>query len=50
MAKVKVSGKTKVSVKKRPRRYIGGRGDGAFISTKILTTVKKSKEKSNEKP
>lgn len=45
MAKVRVSGSTKVKVKKRPRRIVGGKGDGAFISGKILTTVKKNKKK-----
>lgn len=49
MAKLKITGKTSVKVKKRARRMVGGKGDGAFISGKILTTVKKrsaSSEKS----
>lgn len=41
MAKYKITSKTSVKVKKRPRRMVGGKGDGAFISGKILTTVKK---------
>lgn len=45
MAKVRVSGKTKVSVKKRKRKYIGGGGDGGFISAKIKATVKKEEAK-----
>jgi hypothetical protein len=48
MAKVRISGKTSVKVKKRARRMVGGKGDGAFISGKILTTVKK-KYTSSEK-
>lgn len=43
MAKVKVVGKTKVSVKKRPKKYVGGGGDAGFISTKIKASVKKEK-------
>lgn len=49
MAKLKITGNTSVKVKKRARRMVGGKGDGAFISGKILTTVKKrsaSSEKS----
>ncbi len=48
MAKVRITGKTSVKVKKRARRMVGGKGDGAFISGKILTTVKK-KSVSSEK-
>lgn len=43
MAKVRITGKTSVKVKKRARKMVGGKGDGAFISGKILTTVKKTK-------
>ena len=45
MTKVKVSGKTKISVKKRKRKYIGGGVDGGFISAKIKASVKKEKAK-----
>lgn len=45
MAKVKVVGKTKVSVKKRKRNYVGGGGDAGFVSAKIKATVKKEKAK-----
>lgn len=48
MSKLKITGKTSVKVKKRARRMVGGKGDGAFISGKILTTVKK-KSASSEK-
>lgn len=48
MAKVRITGKTSVKVKKRARRMVGGKGDGDFISSKILTTVKK-KSTSSEK-
>ena len=43
MARIKVTGGTRVSVKKSARRMVGGKGDGAFISGKILATVKKKK-------
>jgi hypothetical protein len=43
MAKVRITGKTSVNVKKRARKMVGGKGDGAFISGKILATVKKRK-------
>lgn len=49
MAKVKITGKTSVKVKKRARKMVGGKGDGAFISGKILTTVKKKKVSNSEK-
>lgn len=49
MAKVRVSGSTKVKVKKRPRRIVGGKGDGAFISGTIKAAVKREKEKRNAK-
>ena len=49
MAKLKITGKTSVKVKKRARRMVGGKGDGAFISGKILTTVKKKKASNSEK-
>ena len=48
MAKVRISGKTSVKVKKHARRMVGGKGDGAFISGKILTTVKKKKASNSE--
>lgn len=46
MAKAK--GKIKSKVKKsnnKTKRYIGGKGDGGFITAKIQASVKKSKEK-----
>ena len=49
MAKVRITGKTNVNVKKHSRRMVGGKGDGAFISGKILTTVKKKKASNSEK-
>lgn len=49
MAKVRVSGATKVKVKKRPRRMVGGKGDPGFISGTIKAAVRKHKEKGNEK-
>lgn len=48
MAKVRITGKTSVKVRKHARRMVGGKCDGAFISGKILTTVKK-KSASSEK-
>ena len=48
MAKLKITGNTSVKVRKHARRMVGGKGDGAFISGKILTTVKK-KSASSEK-
>ena len=50
MAKVKITGKTSVKVKKRARNMVGGKGDPGFISGKIRATVKKSKERANAKP
>ena len=50
MAKLKITGNTSVKVKKRARRMVGGKGDGAFISGKILTTAKKKKVSNSEKP
>ena len=50
MAKLKITGKTSVKVKKHARKMVGGKGDGAFISGKILTTVKKKKVGNREKP
>ena len=49
MAKLKITGKTSVKVRKHARRMVGGKGDGAFISCKIITTVKKKKESNSEK-
>lgn len=52
MAKVKITGKTSVKVKKRAKKMVGGKGDPAFISGTIKASVKKakSKAKSNAKP
>ena len=50
MAKLKITGKTSVKVKKHSRRMVGGKGDPGFISGKIRATVKKSKERANAKP
>ena len=47
MAKIKITSKTSVKVKKKAKKMVGGKGDGAFISGKILTTVKKKKPKAN---
>lgn len=49
MAKVKITSKTSVKVKKRARRMVGGKGDPAFISGTIKASVKKAKAKSNAK-
>ena len=43
MARIKVTGGTRVSVKKNARKMVGGKRDAAFISGKILATVKKKK-------
>lgn len=52
MAKVKITGKTSVKVKKRAKKMVGGKGDPAFISGTIKASVKKAKAKakSNAKP
>lgn len=54
MAKVKITGKTSVKVKKRAKKMVGGKGDPAFISGTIKASVKKAKakakSKSNAKP
>lgn len=47
MTKVKITGKTKVAVKKRKKKYIGGKGDPGFISGTIKAAVKKKKPKAN---
>lgn len=49
MAKVRITGKTSVKVKKRARRMVGGKGDPAFISGTIKAAVKKAKSKHYEK-
>ena len=45
MAKLKITGKTSVKVKKRARKMVGGKGDPGFISSTIKASVKKAKEK-----
>lgn len=50
MAKVRITGKTSVKVKKHSRRMVGGKGDPAFISSTIKASVKKAKGKHYEKP
>lgn len=47
MAKLKITGKTSVKVKKRARRMVGGKGDPGFISGTIKAAVKKKKPKAN---
>jgi hypothetical protein len=49
MAKVKITGRTSVKVKKRARKMVGGKGDPGFISGTIKASVKKAKAKSNAK-
>ena len=45
MAKVRITGKTSVKVKKKAKKFVGGKGDPAFISGTIKASVKKAKEK-----
>ena len=45
MAKLKITGKTSVKVKKKAKKMVGGKGDPAFISGTIKASVKKAKEK-----
>lgn len=45
MAKLKITGKTSVKVRKHARKMVGGKGDPAFISGTIKASVKKAKEK-----
>lgn len=49
MAKLKITSKTSVKVKKKAKKFVGGKGDPGFISGKIRATVKKSKERANAK-
>lgn len=41
MAKVRITGKTSVKVKKHARRMVGGKGDPGFISGTIKAAVKR---------
>lgn len=50
MARIKVTGGTRVSVKKNARKMVGGKGDPAFISGTIKASVRKSKSKRYAKP
>jgi hypothetical protein len=43
MAKVRITGKTSVNVKKRARKMVGGKGDPGFISGTIKAVVRKRK-------
>lgn len=45
MAKLKITGKTSVKVKKKAKKMVGGKGDPAFISGTIKAAVKKAKGK-----
>ena len=45
MAKLKITGRTSVNVKKKARKFVGGKGDPGFISGTIKATVKKKKNK-----
>ena len=49
MAKLKITGKTSVTVKKHARRLVGGKGDPGFISGTIKAAVKKKKSNTNAK-
>ena len=49
MAKLKITGKTSVKVKKHARRMVGGKGDPGFISGTIKAAVKKKKTSNNAK-
>ena len=49
MAKLKITGKTSVNVKKKAKKMVGGKGDPGFISGTIKAAVKKSKAKTNVK-
>ena len=49
MAKLKITGKTIVKVKKRARKMVGGKGDPGFISGTIKAAVKKKKSNINAK-
>ena len=43
MAKLKITGKTSVKVKKKAKKFVGGKGDAGFISGTIKAAVKKKK-------
>lgn len=45
MAKLKITSKTSVKVKKNAKKFVGGKGDPAFISGTIKASVKKAKAK-----
>ena len=49
MAKLKITGRTSVKVKKRARKFVGGKGDAGFISGTIKAAVKKTKSNNNAK-
>ena len=49
MAKLKITGKTSVKVRKHARKMVGGKGDPGFISGTIKATVKKKKSNINAK-
>lgn len=49
MAKVRITSKTSVKVKKHARRMVGGKGDPGFISGTIKAAVKKKKSNINAK-
>lgn len=50
MARIRVTGVTRVSVKKNARKMVGGKGDPGFISGTIKAAVRKSKSKRYAKP
>lgn len=49
MAKVRITGKTSVKVKKKAKKFVGGKGDPGFISSTIKATVKNKKTSTNAK-
>ena len=49
MAKLKITGKTSVKVKKKAKKFVGGKGDAGFISGTIKAAVKKKKTSTNAK-
>ena len=49
MAKLKITGRTSVKVKKKARNFVGGKGDPGFISGTIKAAVKKKKSNINAK-
>ena len=50
MAKLKITGKTSVNVKKKARKFVGGKGDPGFISGTIKAAVRKRKSSNYAKP